>query len=123
MVSENEAHEMLNEIADEIPQEFFAGLNGGVILSGEAKSHPQDVNGSLFILGQYVRDALMGRYIVLYYGSFANVYAHLPPESFRAQLKRVLLHEFTHHVESRAGEKGLEIKDAQWLAEHKRSKE
>jgi hypothetical protein len=35
----------------------------------------------------------------------------LDAEGQKAELRRILRHEFTHHLESLAGEKGLEIKD------------
>ena len=33
----------------------------------------------------------------------------------KEQLIRVLKHEFTHHIESLAGERELEIKDAKYI--------
>jgi hypothetical protein len=53
----------------------------------------------------------MGRYIIIYYGSFVALYAHSKPEKIRKELWETLLHEFTHHIESLAGARGLEIKD------------
>lgn len=120
MYTIDEINEMLNEIADEIPQEFFEQLNGGVVLSHEVKMHPADEAGNLYTLGEYHRDNSMGRYIVLYYGSFMRAYGMLSAGEMRQCLKKVLLHEFTHHVESLAGERGLEIKDAREIEEYRR---
>jgi len=121
MVTFDEAGAMLDEIADELPGEFYRELNGGIILLPEAKMHPEGNN--LFILGEYNNDRKgyggLGRYIVIYYGSFVNLYAHLNPESQKEELRRILVHEFTHHVESLAGERGLEIKDAQQMARYR----
>ena len=101
---------MLDNIVDEIPLELFKDLNGGIILLEEYKTHPESP-GNLFILGEYHHRYDMGRYICIYYGSFMHLYRHLRPEKLRARLKETLLHEFTHHLESLAGEKGLEIQD------------
>ena len=40
MLSQDEFLEMLDEIADEIPREFYHELNGGILLRPEAKLHP-----------------------------------------------------------------------------------
>ncbi|MDR1754967.1 MAG: hypothetical protein LBR74_08745, partial [Eubacterium sp.] len=53
----------------------------------------------------------LGRYINIYYGSFVRARGYLDAEGQKAELRRILRHEFTHHLESLAGEKGLEIKD------------
>ena len=101
---------MLDDIVDEIPLELFKDLNGGIILLEECKSHPESI-GNLFVLGEYHNRWGMGRYICIYYGSFMQIYRHLRPDALRERLKETLLHEFTHHLESLAGEKGLEIQD------------
>ena len=110
MVTIDEAEAMLNDITDELTPDFFEALNGGVCLLPEAKRHPEARGDDLYILGEYHRDA-MGRYIYMYYGSFVRVFGDIPPEAFKRELRKTLLHEFTHHFESRAGERGLEIKD------------
>jgi hypothetical protein len=60
----------------------------------------------------------MGRYITIYYGSFSHVYGHLEKKALKEQLRETLKHEFTHHIESLAGERGLEIKDARYIADY-----
>ena len=52
-------------------------------------------------------------------GSFAQVYGHLPKEDLAKRLRKVLLHEFRHHLESLAGERDLEIEDAIEIAEYR----
>jgi len=110
MVSIDHAHEMLEQIAEEFPEAFFKDLNGGISLLPEAKLSAHARNNDLYILGEYRRD-VMGRYIYLYYGSFRRVHGHLKEEDFYQALKKTLAHEFTHHLESLAGERGLERKD------------
>lgn len=134
MITFDEAGLMLDDIAEEIPEDFYRELNGGIILLPEAKMHPESVGGindnkrfkrisDLYILGEYHNDRKgmggLGRYIVIYYGSFIKVYSHISREDQRAELRRILIHEFTHHLESLAGERGLEIKDARKLDEYR----
>jgi len=117
MVTIDEAEAMLNEIAESLPEEIFIHLNGGVNLQPESKLSPYATANNLYILGEYCRNSMLGRYIVIYYGSFVRIHGHLSHERFREQLKKTLCHELTHHLESLAGEKDLEIKDAEKLRE------
>jgi len=119
MVTIDEAEIMLEEIAEELPKEFYNKLNGGILLLPEAKMHPARKADDLYIMGEYHRSHDMGRYIVIYYGSFEVLHGHLSPNAMREQLKKTLVHEFTHHIESLAGEKGLEIKDAENMRKYR----
>jgi hypothetical protein len=119
--------EMLDEIAREMPEAFYRELNGGVQLSVEEKLHPESyVQQNLYILGEYHNDRKgyggMGRYIVIYYGSFMRLYPYADENYIQNELRRVVRHEFTHHIESLAGERGLEIKDAIALERYKHRK-
>lgn len=115
-----EVHNMLNEIAEEIPKDFFKKLNEGIILLPNVKLHPESrPRNKLYILGEY-RRSITGRNIAIYYGSFKRVHGHLSKEKLREKLKDSLLHEFTHHLESLAGEKGLEIKDKEDLERYRK---
>lgn len=107
----DEMHEILNDLADELPEVFFRELTGGISLAQQVKYNPQGVNNDLYILGTYHRGGGMGRYITIYYGSVMAVYGHCPKEAIQAELRKVLRHEFRHHIESLAGEKGLELED------------
>ena len=125
MVTFDEVGAMLDDIAEEIPGDFYRELNGGIILLPEVKYHPEShTSGSLYIMGEYHNDRQgmggLGRYIAIYYGSFMRVYAHTRPERQKEELRRILLHEFTHHLESLAGEHGLAEKDARELEKYKR---
>ena len=118
MITFDEVGEMLDDISGEIPQDFYKELNGGIILLPDTKLHPDSsggAGGSLYILGEYHNDRTgyggLGRYIAVYYGSFMQLYANLKPEQMREELKKVIYHEFTHHLESLAGEEGLAVKD------------
>jgi hypothetical protein len=111
MVTIDEAQGMLDEIAESLPQEFYKELNGGILLLPDVKFSPYARKDDLYIMGEYVRSGVMGRLIYIYFGSFERVYGHLPSNAFKEKLRDTLLHEFTHHLESLAGERGLEKKD------------
>jgi hypothetical protein len=113
---------MLDEIAEEFPEGLFKELNGGIILLPEIKYNPHGENNELYILGEYNINGNLGRYISIYYGSMIQVYGHLPNDQMKIQLTKTLKHEFTHHLESLAGARDLEIKDAQYLANYKEQK-
>lgn len=115
MVSIDEAQVILDEIAQGLPAAFFGRLNGGISLLPEAKLNPLGRANELYILGEYHAGGAMGRYISIYYGSLARVYGGADQNIWREKLEEVLLHEFTHHLESLAGERGLEIKDRQQM--------
>ena len=108
------AAELLDEIADSFPPEFYQELNGAILLLPEEKKHPGAED--LSILGTYCRDYL-GRYIELYYGSFARIAAAegWSEKIWKKELRRTLAHEFTHHLESLAGERALEEKDEAFM--------
>ncbi len=118
MVTIDEAHAMLDEIAESLPPEFYRELNGGIVLLPDVKTSEYARNGDLYIMGEYHRGGPMGRWISIYYGSFEQAHGHLPPEAFREKLRETLLHEFTHHLESLAGERGLEVWDEERLREY-----
>lgn len=121
-VNIDETQKMLDEIAEKLPKEFFKELNGGILLLPESKKSPHAKKNDLYILGEYVRSSSMGRMIYIYYGSFQRLFGCMEREDFRMRLKETLLHEFTHHLESLAGERGLEKKDEEKLAKYMENK-
>lgn len=113
---------LLEEIAEEIPKEFFKELNKGIILLPQYKLHPESRStDKLYIMGQYTRD-FSGRHITIFYGSYKRVYGKISMERLRKKLRDTLLHEFTHHLESLAGEDGLVIKDKTFLQKYRNKK-
>lgn len=122
MISFDDFQILIDEIIQTFPEEFFRELNGGVFAREYAKQHPASFHGDLFIMGEYCVQRHLGRFIVIYYGSFAQVYGHLADEELAVRLRKVLLHEFRHHLESLAGERDLEIEDAIYIADYKRRK-
>ncbi len=116
MMSIDAMQELLEEIAAELPDVFFAELNGGILLLEDTVLAPEALDEDLYTMGEYCEDPLMGSYIVLYYGSFAEICQDMTEEEIREEIRATLLHEFTHHLESLAGERGLELEDERELA-------
>ncbi len=114
-VSIERAQALLDEICEALPPAFFERLNGGICLLPNVKFNPMGRANELYILGEYVHDHAMGRYINIYYGSILQIYGRAGEDVIRRQLEEVLLHEFTHHLESMAGERGLELKDREQM--------
>lgn len=120
MVTFEECAQMLDDIADSMPQELFRDLNGGMSLETQAKVHPQSIRGELFILGEYVRNSI-GNSIVFYYGSIMKVYGSLPNDKLYAELERIMHHEVKHHNEHLAGCDDLGIYDDEQIVAYLRS--
>lgn len=111
MVSFEQAGKMLDAAVEALPQGIFKELNGGVNLLPEERRSPD----GRYTMGLYHNDS-MGRYVEIFYGSFAALYGSLSPEKFERELKKTLHHELTHHVENLAGDRSLEKWD-EWQTE------
>lgn len=122
ILSFDQVGDLLDEMAEEFPQEFYADLNGGISLLPEAREDPEGED--LYIMGEYCND-MMGRYIVLYYGSFAALAQQedWTQEDWEDELYTTLSHEFTHHMEGLAGERGLEIRDELEMEQYRQDRE
>lgn len=109
--------EVLDEIAEGFPAALFEELNGGVNLLEDAVPDPDFPEGEMYILGEYCNDCL-GRYINLYYGSFAALAQQesWDEQVWREELRTTLSHELTHHMENRGGLHALDDRDAEELA-------
>lgn len=118
----DEVQEMLEEICESIPSYAYEHLNGGIILTEEAKYHEEAYAEDLVIMGEYQR-SMLGNMIKIYYGSFMDMYRFSSREILREKLEEVLLHEFTHHLEFLANEWGLVIEDKKFLEEYRKRKQ
>lgn len=119
MISIDRFEEILDSLAEELPPAFFNGLNGGIVVEPGARLHPEDRHGDLYVMGEYCTDVAMGHYIVLYYGSFRRVFGTLDERALTEEMRKVLRHEFRHHVEGRAGVRDLEVWDEAQLAAYR----
>ena len=111
----------LEEISAGFPDAFFDQLDGGIQLEEEALPDPEFPLGEMYIMGEYCHD-LLGRYIVLYYGSFAALAERedWDEETWEDELYTTLSHELTHHMEGRGGLHALDDRDAEELEEYRR---
>lgn len=125
MIDIDTFEKILDDVAGELPKEFYRELNSGILLLPQAKISPYAVADDLYIMGEYIVSSSMGRMIRIYYGSFEKNCSHLSEDALKERIREVLYHEFTHHMESLAGERGLEIKDEiqlrNYLRHHRRS--
>ena len=126
MISTEEYKAIISDLMDELPEEFFRDLTGGVIMS-EALVIPDYARGNdLYTLGQY--QVCYGvRQIVMFKGSFDRLYPQVDVAQSREILRGVLRHEFRHHIEFLGGihnSSSLEEEDArkkrEYLDRHER---
>lgn len=111
MFTFDEFEEKVFDISEEIPDEFYANLTGGIVVNRACKVHPKSVGRELCIMGEYCVRSERWRYIVIYYGSFVQQYASCDDEYWVRRIREVLEHELKHHWESQAGFRDLEEKD------------
>ncbi len=113
MIDTETYKQIVSELLDELPAEFFRELSGGVVVS-EAQEIPDYARGSdLCTLGHYKVYSGV-RQIVLYKGSFDRAYPDADAAEARNLLRGVLRHEFRHHLEFLGGihdETSLEAQD------------
>ena len=123
VLSVEQAGDLLDTLAESFPEALFDGLNGGVNFQEEAVPDREFPKGQVYILGEYCDD-LLGRYINLYYGSFAAMAENeeWTKEDWEEELRQTLSHELTHHMEGRSGLHALDDKDeaemAAWQEEY-----
>ena len=102
MIGIEEYRKIISELLDELPDQFFRELSGGVIVS-EAVCVPSYARGDdLFTLGQY--QVFSGvRQVTMYKGSFDRAYPRANEDQAKEILRGVLHHEIRHHLESLGG--------------------
>ena len=115
MISLDEYRTIVSELLDELPEEFFRKLSGGVVVS-EAMVIPDYARGNdLYTMGHY--EVLPGiRQITLFKGSFDQVYPQADAAEAKRLLRGILRHEFRHHLEFLGGvhnSSSLEAEDEQ----------
>ena len=86
-----------------LPEYVHDELNGGVLVDSSVYLHPGRVADDLYILGTYSVDPILGKQIVIYYGSFFSALRDAPESVYRKKIRETVRHEFLHHLEARAG--------------------
>lgn len=123
VLSFEQAGDLLDKLAESFPEALFDELNGGVNLLEEAVPDQEFPEARVYVLGEYCND-LLGRYINLYYGSFAAMAENedWTEADWEEELRQTLSHELTHHMEGRSGLHALDDKDeaemAAWREEY-----
>ena len=107
MVDIDRFFELLTEVCEELPDEFFRELHQGVLLSEDVKISPYARSNDLYIMGEY-RRAYYGNQITIYYGSFMRAWAHLGEDELKNRLRETVRHEFRHHMEHLSGMYGAD---------------
>ena len=102
MITSEEYQNIISELLDELPEEFFRELSGGVVMS-EALVIPDYARASdLFTMGQY--QVYSGvRQIVMFRGSFNRAHPQASRVEAKELLRGILRHEFRHHLEFLGG--------------------
>ena len=99
MISTKKYKEIIEELLDELPAEFFRELSGGVIVSDAMVIPDYARDNDLCTMGQY-QISYGIRQIQMFKGSFDRVYPQADEDEARALLRGILRHEFRHHMES-----------------------
>ena len=112
----DQAGDLLDQLAEGFPEALFEELNGGVNLLEDAVPDLEFPEGDMYVMGEFC-DNLLGRYINLYYGSFAALAAleDWDGKTWEEELRLTLSHELTHHMEARGGLHALDDRDAEEL--------
>ena len=118
MMTIDEMQDVLDELAEELPEVFYKDLNGGIVLLPEAKESEYSRKNDLYTLGEYHHGGAMGNYIKIYYGSFERLYSYLSDEEMKKELRHTLRHEFRHHMETLGGEDDLVDEDALFIRDY-----
>jgi hypothetical protein len=87
MITFEEAGRILDEESARLPEEIFQELNGGVNLLPDRRNDPD----GMLTLGMYFHNA-MGRYVEIYYGSFAAAFRRESDGIIRQENKKTLRH-------------------------------
>lgn len=100
----------LEDIVAQFPSAFFEELDGDIQLENQVLRDTRVPKKQMYIMGHYIHDRL-GRYIRLYYGSFAAVLGDAEEQVWKDQIFSTVAHEFTHHMEESAGLHALADQD------------
>lgn len=120
--------DLISNLLDELPPQALEGLQG-VHVFEHVKTDPHEPG--LVRMGEYLdpgpdsvfaTHSHLGRHVAIYYGSFVAVANGNPNFDWEAETWETLTHEIQHHVESRAGERGLIEWDIEQLEAYRKKK-
>ena len=103
MINFDDFARIVMEEVDILPEYVHDELNGGVLVDSIAYPHPGRLADDLYILGTYSVDPILGKQIVIYYGSFISTFGNASESVYRDKIRETVRHEFLHHLESNAG--------------------
>lgn len=119
-VAIDEFEELVSEVLGELPDAFFEGLSGGVLIEEDVKLSEHAQGNDLYSLGTYTADKRGGQ-ITIFYGSFEKIHGDLQGDALCQAVRDVVRHEFRHHLEFRSGMHGsdsLEEEDNKEIKEY-----
>ena len=113
MITLDRFAEIVEEELALLPEYAHDELNGGVLIDPKVYMHPARLADDLYILGTYTVDPILGKQIVIYYGSFISTFGNASESVYREKIRETVRHEFLHHLETNAGlfSKGTLIED------------
>lgn len=103
MISFEDFAKIVMEEVNILPEYVHDELNGGVLVDSSVYLHPGRVADDLYILGTYTVDPLLGKQIIIYFGSFTSTLQNASESVYRAKIRETVRHEFLHHLETKAG--------------------
>ena len=103
MLSFEDFTKIVDDEVAALPEYVHNELNGGVVVDSIVYLHPGRVADDLYIRGTYNVDPILGKQIVIYYGSFIATLHDAPESVYRDQIRETVRHEFLHHLETNAG--------------------
>ena len=95
-----EFQDVTQALVERLPEYLSTNLNGGITVQPQLCS---DTRTDRVTLGEYIEDPVMGRSIVLYYGSFRDLFRNDSLSVWSREIEETVLHELRHHVEALAG--------------------
>ncbi len=102
MITPEQFNNIITELLDELPEEFFRELSGGVIVSEALVIPDYAHDNDLYTMGQYQIYSGV-RQIVMFRGSFNSAHPNVDLFEAKDLLRGILRHEFRHHMEFLAG--------------------
>lgn len=107
----DEFREIVADLLDELPEEFFNELSGGVVVEPGIMRPDYARGDDISTLGQYVSSGI-GKQVKIYYGSFREAFPGIGREQLRERVRETVRHEFRHHLEGLAGMHGKDSLEA-----------